>query len=115
MIAKADLPPNERQRAFARLDTDHSLLSGYPGTVSALDFHQELESFESQRLQSLMLSTLVEVDIARAKLGHWPPALAPPAAKLLSLEVLSNREAMLTPRDAKFAGQALPLTADGTP
>jgi hypothetical protein len=114
MADKADLPPAERQRAFTRLDADHALLAGHPGAVSALKYHRELASLDSQRVQAAMLVALVQVDIARAEQGRWPAPLPDGAAQPLRLEVLSGQEARLIPGDAALEGHVLRLTADGT-
>jgi hypothetical protein len=114
MVRKADLPPAERQRAFIRLDSDHALLTGHPGGVSAVKYHRELAALDAQRLQAAVLVALVQVDIARAEQGRWPAALPDGAAQQLRLEVLSGQEARLVPGDAALERHALRLTADTT-
>ncbi len=113
MVAVADLPPDDRKRAFARIDADHTLLAGYPGTVSALHYHRELAHLEPQRLRAAMLTVLVQVDLARAEQGRWPTTLPPEAA--LTLTIVSEQQARLTPLDAGAAEHALLLTADSSP
>ncbi len=113
MAAQADLPPAERQRAFARLDNDYTLFGGFPGAVSASAYHLELAPLELQRLQAAMLVALVRVDLARAEQGQWPDPLPDEAGLWLRLEVLGSQEARLAPRDAALMDQALLLTADG--
>ncbi|WP_224244296.1 hypothetical protein [Hyalangium gracile] len=112
MVAVADLPPADRQRAFTRIDADHALLAGYPGTESAVQYHQELAHLEPQRLQALALIALVQVDIARTEQGHWPATLPAEPASPLSLNPIGEREARLTPTDAASAEHALTITAD---
>jgi hypothetical protein len=109
---KADLPPAERQRAFANLDADHALLADHPGAVSALKYHRELVALDVQRLQAAVLIALVQVDIARAEQGRWPATLPDGAAPHLRLEVLSDQEARVIPGDTELEGHALGLTAD---
>ncbi len=113
MARKADLPPEERRRAFAQLATEYSFLADYPSAVSALEYHSELAALDVQRLQAAMLVALVQVDLARAEQGHWPETLHG-TAQLLRLEVLSGQEARLVPGDAAFERHALQLNADGT-
>jgi hypothetical protein len=113
MARKADLPPDERRRAFAQLATDHSFLADYPSAVSALEYHRELAALDAQRLQAAVLVALVQVDVARAEQGHWPATLPGAAARLLRLEVLSGQEAWLVPGDTALKGHALRITADG--
>jgi hypothetical protein len=115
MLAVADLPPDDRKRAFARIDADHTLLAGYPGTVSALQYHRELAHLEPQRLRAAMLTALVQVDLGRAEQGRWPTTLPPEAAEQLALTVISEQQARLTPLDAGAAEHALVLTADSSP
>ncbi len=64
MVRYADLPPAERQHAFARLDADHAFLAGLPGAVHAMEYHRELASLDAQRLQAAVLVSLVQVDLA---------------------------------------------------
>lgn len=64
MVRYADLPPVERQRAFARLDADHALLADWPGAVHAMEYHRELAALDAQRLQVAVLVALVQVDLA---------------------------------------------------
>jgi hypothetical protein len=115
MVVVVALPPGERQRAFARIDADHGLLSGYPDAVHAMDYHCELEHLEFQRLQITALIELVEADIARAEQGRWPAALSAEAAKRLTLEAVSPREARLLLREAGAAEHFLSLTEDRVP
>lgn len=115
MATLADLPPVERQRAFARIDAGHSLLAGYPSTVSALKYHHELSPLDIQRLQAAALVALVQADVARAEQGRWPAALPPDTAQWLLLEVVSAQEARITPDDVALDGHALSLTADRGP
>ncbi|MBZ4421597.1 hypothetical protein [Myxococcus sp. RHSTA-1-4] len=115
MVPLADLPPSERQRAFAHIDASHSLLAGYPGTVRALKYHHELSLLDSQRLQAAALVALVQMDVARAAQGRWPTELPPDTAPGLRLEVVSGQEARITPSDEALAGNALSLTADSAP
>ncbi|QSQ21245.1 hypothetical protein JY651_39625 [Pyxidicoccus parkwayensis] len=115
MVALADLPTDERQRAFARIDAGHSLLAGYPGAVSALKYHHELSPLDTQRLQSTALIALVQADVARATQGRWPATLPPDTATWLRLETVSGQEARLIPSDVALAGHALFLTADSVP
>jgi hypothetical protein len=115
MVAAADLPPDPRQRAFARIDADHSLLADFPGAAHATKLHGELEHLEPQRLQLEALAALVEADISRAAQGRWPSPLTSTSAERLSLQVFSEQEALLAPRDARLAEHALPLTADRAP
>jgi hypothetical protein len=115
MVGKADLPPTERQRAFARLDADHAFLAGLPGAMDAMEYHRELASVDAQRLQAVILVALVQVDIARAEQGRWPATIPNGAAQLLRLEVLSGQEARLVPGDTALEGHALRLTADEAP
>jgi hypothetical protein len=112
MVATADLPPDERQRAFARIDADYGVLAGYPGMASAVGYHAELAPLDVQRFQLAALTTLVEVDLARAEQGRWPAALGPEVATRLALEGVSAGQARLVPQDATLAEHALPLTAD---
>jgi len=114
MVSKADLPPTERQRAFARLDAKYALLAGLPGAVHAVEYQRELAAMDVQRLQVEVLVALVQVDIARAEQGRWPATLPAGAAQPLRLEVLSGQEARLVPGDAALEGHALRLTADKT-
>jgi hypothetical protein len=115
MVSKADLPPAERQRAFARLDADHALLAGLPGAVHAMEYHRELAPLDIQRLQVMVLVALVKVDIAWAEQGRWPATVPAGVAQPLRLEVLSGQEARVVPGDAELEGHALRLTADGPP
>jgi hypothetical protein len=110
MVRKADLPHEERRRTFAQLATEYSFLADYPNAVSALEYHRELATLDVQRLQAVVLVTLVQVDIARAEQGRWPEMLPDGMAQTLRLEVLSGQEARLGPGD----GESLLLTADGT-
>jgi hypothetical protein len=112
MARKADLPPAERQRAFANLDADHALLADHPGAVSALKYHRALAALDVQRLQAAVLMALVQVDIARAEKGRWPTMLPDSEAQQLRLEALSDQEARVVPGDAELEGNALRLTAD---
>ncbi len=114
MVHKADLPPDERRRAFAQLATEYSFLADYPSAVSAMEYHRELAALDAQRLQVAVLVALVQVDIARAEQGRWPATLPDSAAQSLRLEVLSGQEARLVPGDASLESHALRLTADGT-
>jgi hypothetical protein len=113
MVTLADLPPPERQRAFARLDAERSLLAGYPGTVSASWYHRELSALDAQRLQAAALVALVQADVARAEQGRWPAS--PPPDTGLRLEVIDSQQARLSPSDVALSGHALSLTADTVP
>lgn len=72
MARKADLPPDERRRAFTQLATDYAPLVHYPSAVSALKYHDELAALDAQRLQAAQLVALVQVDLARAEQGPHP-------------------------------------------
>ena len=114
MVRKADLPPDERRRAFAQLATEYAFLADFPNAVSALEYHRELAALDAQRLQAAMLVALVQVDITRTGQSHWPAALPDGAVQSLRLEVLGAQEARLVPGDAALESHALRLTADGT-
>jgi hypothetical protein len=111
----AELPPDERQRAFARIDADPALLAGYPGTVSALKYHHALAPLDVQRLQAAALVALVQADVARAEQDRWPATLPPDTAPGLRFEAVTGREARITPTDVALEGHALHLTADSVP
>ncbi|WP_224365285.1 hypothetical protein [Hyalangium versicolor] len=112
MMAVADLPPDERQRAFARIDADHALLADYPGAVSARTFHRELAHLEPQHLRAVALATLVQVDITRTEQGRWPTTLPADATGLFSLQLVSAQEARLVPLNTEAAENTLSVTAD---
>jgi hypothetical protein len=114
MVAMADLPADERKRAFARIDSAHGFLAGYPGAAQALEYHRDLEHIELRWLHLTSLSALVEADIARAEQGHWPAALSE-AAKGWTVVPISEREARLVPTDVRAAGNFLSITADSVP
>ena len=112
MVSEADLPPLERQRTFTRLDAQYGLLASLPGAVHAVEYQRELAAMDVQRLQAVVLVTLVQVDIARVEQGLWPATLPEGAEQLLRLEVLSGQEARLVPGDAALEAHVLRLTAD---
>ncbi len=115
MAALADLPPDERQRALARIDAGHALLAGYPGTVSALKYHQELSRLDTQRLQAAALVALVQADVVRAEQGRWPATLPSDTAQGLRPEVVDSQGARLAPSDVVLGSHTLFLTADRVP
>ncbi|HZI09144.1 MAG TPA: hypothetical protein VE153_02070, partial [Myxococcus sp.] len=115
MVTWADLPPAERERAFARIDADHSWLASDPGAVSAWKYHHALSPLDSQRLQAAALVALVQADVARAEQGSWPATLPPGTAQGLRLEAVTGHEARITPTDVALEGHALHLTADRVP
>jgi hypothetical protein len=115
MATLADLPPDERQRAFARIDADHAWLAGHPGAVSTRKYHHVLASLDAQRLQAAALVALVQADVARAEQGSWPATLPPGTAPGLRLEAVTRHEARITPTDVALDRHTLPLTADRVP
>ncbi len=113
MVETADLPRDERLKAFTGIEADHALLSKEPTAAHAMAYHRQLELLAPSRIQAAMLIALVQVDIARTEQGHWPATLPPDTAALLSLDIKSEKKAMLTPRELEFAMHALPISADG--
>jgi hypothetical protein len=111
LVAVADLPADERRKAFARIDAalERRWFEIPPEDASQLS--QFAEQADRRGLLLDALRTLVEVDLSRAEQGHWPDTLAGP----LALEATSPTEAHLKPRDPALGEYALRLTADPTP
>jgi hypothetical protein len=110
LVAAADLPMDERRKAFARIDAalEQRWFEVPPENAGQLD--KLADKAGRRRLLVDALRTLVEVDLARAEQGTWPTALSPQAA--LTLEPASPTEAHLKPGDPRLDGYTLRLTAD---
>jgi hypothetical protein len=115
LVAAADLPPNERQKAFARIDLALSNRWFDVPPEEAAQLHELALKADRRGLLLEALSTLVQVDLERSEQGRWPAALPSGAVPPLALETSSPTEAHLKPSDPTLDGYALRLTADSPP
>lgn len=119
--ASADLPFDARREAFNAIALRPAPGSWLIRLLDAADFDASLdvsryqqfsERVERQRLQVDALATLARLDAARAQADAWPTALPADVAGDFTWEPRTPSEARITPRDARFAEQALGFTSD---
>jgi hypothetical protein len=115
LVAAADLPPDERQKAFARIDLALRKRWFEVPPEEATQLHELALRGDRRGLLLEALRTLVEVDLERAEQGRWPATLPPGTVPPLALEATSPTEAHLKPSDTRLNGYALRLTADTPP
>jgi len=115
LVAVADLPPAERQKAFARIDVALSKRWFEVPPEDAAQMHEFALRADRRVLLLEALRTLVRVDLERSERGQWPATLPSGAVSPLALEATSPTEAHLKPSDTTLEGYALRLTADTPP
>jgi hypothetical protein len=110
----ADLPAEQRRKAFSSIDTRQGTV---PENLAwhAQDYSEQADELEPQHLQSLALTALVEVELARAEQGTWPEALPPALAGTFSLVADNSLEAWLVPLKPARELPELRLTAEPPP
>jgi len=115
LVAAADLPPGERQKAFARIDLalEKRWFDVPPDDAGQL--HRLALEADRRGLLLEALRTLAQVDLERSEQGRWPAELPSGAMPSLALETPSPTEAHLKPSDTTLDGYALRLTADSPP
>jgi hypothetical protein len=114
LVAAADLPAEQRGRAFASIDVAQSLLL-QEQAWRAQDYSQQAQPREDQHHQALALAAIVEAHLARAEQGTWPEQLSPLVAGTLFLEADNSLEAWLVPGDTVRGVPELRLTAQQPP
>jgi hypothetical protein len=109
MVAVADLPAEQRRKAFSSIDTRHGTV---PENLAwrAQDYSDQADNLAPQELQALALSAIVEVKLARAEQGTWPQVLPPALAGTFALAADTELEAWLVPLDPISAVPELRLT-----
>ena len=110
MVAAADLPAEQRARAFASIDVGQGLVL-QEQAWRAQGYSEQADLLEAQRYQALALAALVEVQLARAEQGTWPEQLSPLVAGTFFLEADNSLEAWLVPGHEVSGVPRLPLTA----
>lgn len=114
MVAVADLPLRQRDRAFASIDTAKSLMF-QDTAVRAQDYSERARLRDGQRYQVLALTAIVEAHLARAELGTWPEQPLPLASGTFFLEADNSLEAWLVPGPEVSGVPELLLTARQPP
>lgn len=112
MVAAGDLPPDERRKAFDRIEDGlrQRLFAVPPEETRSLAVMAN--RFDRQRFLVDALWALVEVDLARTAQGAWPSTLPPAIAEQFSLKVSQPTEAVLQPLNAAWEESAPRVTAD---
>jgi hypothetical protein len=111
MAAVADLPAEQRRKAFDFIDARQGLMPEDQAWHTQ-NFSDSLEALQPQRLQALGLAALVEVELARAELGTWPETLPPPFSDSFALIAYTDMEAWLVPLDEQQAALELHFAVD---
>jgi len=114
MVAVADLPAEQRRKAFSSIDVGRDLVLEEEAWHTA-DYSLEADALEPQRYQALALAAIVEVEIARARLGTWPQALSSQVEKSFLLSADTDFEAWLVPADGVLGVPELRLAAPVPP
>lgn len=115
LVAAADLPPDERQKAFARINLALSKRWFEVPPEEATSVNVLAVRADRRGMLLEALRTLVQVDLERSEQGRWPATLPSGAVLPLALEAASPTEAQLKPSDTTLEGYALHLTADTPP
>lgn len=113
--AAADLPSDARHKAFTRFGSTLSRRWFEVPPEDAGRYDSYAARADRRRLLLEVLSTLAEVDLARAEQGHWPTTLPPGTVTPLALEAASLTEVHLKPSEPTLEGYAVRLTADTPP
>ncbi|HEX8704578.1 MAG TPA: hypothetical protein VF815_37445 [Myxococcaceae bacterium] len=114
MMAVADLPAEQRRKAFSAIDLSRELVLADQGWRTE-DYGRQADVLEPMRHQALALAAIVEAELAHAEHGTWPQTLSPTVAGTVSLTTEASAEAWLVPVPGVLDVPELRLTAPVPP